>query len=79
MPEFEKGPWEVIKSESKYVFYIENKEVGIAKCYKEADAKLISASPDMYEALKEIVNLYSYCMPLEKAKAALTKAEKGEV
>lgn len=48
------GPWHIERSGGGWVREVTNKD-GRAICYgsiEDADARLISAAPDMYEALK---------------------------
>lgn len=54
----------------------------IAKAFKEADAYLIAAAPDLLAALKVLTNYVdertgdNECRPLENAIAAIAKAER---
>lgn len=87
---FTPGPWEISRHHQKinggwpahymigqqdemydHAIVLSSEDSGEGK----ANANLIAAAPDMYEALKYIVEQYGHCMPLNKAKAALAKAE----
>lgn len=77
------GPWHIERSGGGWVREVTNKD-GRAICYgsiEDADASLISASPDMYEALKELAECSQYWseydVPLgihDRIAAALAKA-----
>ena len=92
--DYTKGPW---RNEGRYVMALKNKQVcaipgdhiKIAKV-DEANAQLIAASPDMYEALKaaqeelkhvlsqepySTVKWHHYGQALAKIDGALSKAE----
>lgn len=96
--EYTKGPWKYVNYGKHWnnnslnrieIQYGEDGECIADTVYEDADARLISAAPDMYEALKDIVALHSgmpkscghtfHCVcPWEKAHAALLKAEGKE-
>lgn len=82
------GRWDVEIIEDECELWITNNQNCIAKlslfgtnCImeQEANARLIAAAPDLLEACKMLIeetNAGTWdCLPIEKAKAAITKAE----
>ena len=85
MSEFTNGPWEVHPIQKRAVHQPEY-ECWIPQ--NEADARLIAAAPELYEALTELYQIQAvsldepwdddrYFAAMEKAKAAIKKA-RGE-
>jgi len=84
---YTKGEWITIKSEIGYtVVELQNKNL-VCNCYNEANAHLISAAPEMYEALKDL--MFQFAVAVEQphsvdtriynqAEQALAKAEGRE-
>ncbi len=85
---YTKGEWAVIEDDATFQVYVPSKST-VAKIHKrwgddgKANAQLISASPDMYEALKAITSQFSKVDKLyykdneiiSQAEQALAKAE----
>lgn len=84
-PKFTKGPWQTINISWDYSMIIDEDAARIAQVFirdevdeetqdkfeeiKEADANLIAAAPDMYEALEEVVALVcDSCLEYERFK-----------
>ena len=93
-PKFTKGPWKVLNnlsySDRKYHYQILTRDAGLwvantEDCdseEEEANAALISAAPEMYALLLDIVTDYQ-CMPnpavmADKIEAVLKKARGKE-
>lgn len=90
---YTKGEWKVYKVAAAYLVNTGNM-VNVADCRLEANANLIAAAPDMYEALKKIelflqdpdVKVMAKGLPnqigleitFEKCQQALAKAEGKE-
>src|SRR4051812_7377138 len=77
---FTPGPWKIAAGDNRYVSL-----PGIVKpipCGSQANARLIAASPELYEALEEMLGTFGGADPddehgnavLDRAIAALTKA-----
>ena len=98
MGKYTPGPWTVdeshmdgaINAGKRHValanFYnCHDEEVRVTRDQQQANAQLISAAPDIYEALKIILE-YPYCdasplddpLVMERARAAIRKAEGGK-
>ena len=82
--DYTKGEWEIEKKEHGFLG-VTTTETGIcSQIATEANAHLIAAAPDMYEALRELAKAYDVELPLTdcdhprywvKAIQALAKAE----
>lgn len=75
-PKHTKGPWRAIEINWERSLVVDEDAARIALVYirdeadeetqnkfeaiKNADANLIAAAPDMYEALKEVIKIYSF-------------------
>jgi len=51
---YTKGEWKIYKVPAAFLINTDNME-NIASCSNQANAHLISAAPDMYEACKEML------------------------
>ncbi len=94
MSEFTKGPWAIEKTEESNGWHsvgpVTNGKIDVmitifgntGRPNSEANAHLISAAPDMYEALKKLLYIAECFIPIgeaddkfDAAKQALAKAE----
>lgn len=80
--EYTKGEWALIEDEDTFQVYVPTKFT-VAKIHKrwgddaKANAHLIAAAPEMYEALKlftERMSYYNYPIELELPKVWMEKA-----
>lgn len=88
MSGYTKGPWVlgemVDHGFAKYghpIYFNEDYEQVVDFVYKTADANLISAAPDLFEALDKMLDHFEGSIPLflfEMAEAAIAKAKGTE-
>jgi hypothetical protein len=78
---YTKGEWKVEQNDcdKPYHYRIVTNKYIVAAVYSEDNAHLIAAAPDMYDALREILQIIHYGESLEKANTiiykVMTKAE----
>lgn len=86
MTKHTKGPWNQPRyliyashmAKAEYPIHAKNRGL-IAKAYREADARLISAAPDLLEALQDILDTgFAGGPQAKRARAAITKATGGQ-
>ena len=94
MSGYTKGPWDIVKTrQGAFTTIMSEKNAHIAEMVKwyttdpelvaemEANGKLISAAPDLFEALNKMLDHFEGSIPLflfEMAEAAIAKAKGTE-
>ena len=85
---YTKGPFKTERQKHCLYFVLDEKKRVVAECYGQendsvrGNAMLFSAAPELVEALEMLLNETNAglwdCLPVEKAKQALTKAKGGQ-
>jgi len=73
------GPWDAVFEDGRWLILSEKYGHRHATADREADARLIAAAPDLYQALQGMLSDRDFTGAIRQARRALAKAEGVEV